>query len=136
MIQLFQKKRTSEILKIAGFQSELILNEFDTLPTNIEILGSLDDNEFFNVLVNCKAVIIYQSPSSGALTKIPELLNAGIPIICDEISARNFHNITGVTMFSTEKDFFDLIEKEFHNSSIFNIQNSKYFDEFLEEINF
>jgi hypothetical protein len=85
-------------VKLVGYGTEKLIKEIRS-DGSIDILGPVTTNELNKLYENTKACIIYQGYSSGALTKIPELQLADIPIIVDEGSARSYYGISGITVY-------------------------------------
>lgn len=90
-------------LYIAGYQTET-LNIPDN--DNIHFLGTLSKEELEKSLILTDAILIYQPPTSGALTRIPEMLISGIPVFANFDAARNYHNIDDVTVFQSFDELF------------------------------
>jgi hypothetical protein len=67
----------------------------------IEVRGDLSEVELLNLLTTVKGCIVYQDSGSGALTKIPELLAAGVPVIINTHAARSHHDLPGIFEFET-----------------------------------
>jgi len=51
-----------------------------------------------------KALLCYQNSGSGALTRICEMLIAGVPVIANSHAARSFYNKKGLIEFSVLED--------------------------------
>jgi len=86
----------------------------DLLPTtknpNIRILGFLSDADITEYYKTAKACLIYQVPTSGALTKIPELLRMGIPIITNEMGSRSYWNLENIYVYSDLQELLQLMK--------------------------
>jgi len=54
----------------------------------------------YELLADTRGCIVYQENGSGALTKIPELLIAGVPVIINSHAARSHHNLPGIFEFT------------------------------------
>lgn len=78
-----------------------------TRNPNIKILGFLSDADIAEYYETAKACLIYQVPTSGALTKIPELLRMDIPIITNEMGSRSYWNLENIHVYS---DFEELLQ--------------------------
>jgi len=86
-------------LIIAGYGTMQLASFAD--DSRIEVLGELTDTELDELLTATKGCIVYQENGSGALTKIPELLTAGVPVIINSHAARSHHNLPGIFEFDT-----------------------------------
>ena len=51
----------------------------------------------------------FSDPGSGALTRIPELLLAGLPVICNPHAARSAQHYDGVEIFDTDEELVSLL---------------------------
>lgn len=80
--------------------------------------GPLSNDAMAKLFQKIKFAIIHQPPSSGALTRVPELLISGIPIILNANAGRTFYNLEGVNIYDTESDFEDLIHLDFKTPPI------------------
>lgn len=89
-------------INVAGFGSE-VLN--DQGYNNTKIWGTVDKQTLENLLIDSDAVIIHQSPTTGALTRIPELLIAGVPVIANHTASRSYYGFDGI---NTYQDFAGL----------------------------
>jgi glycosyltransferase involved in cell wall biosynthesis len=90
------QQQTRFNLIIAGFGTEALVKQFKDLPSCVNILGSVSKEVYQKLLKTCKAVLIYQHSGTGVLTRIPELMIAGIPIIANSIALRSFHHLKGL----------------------------------------
>jgi len=86
-------------LIIAGYGTNVLLGDLN--DSGIELRGEVSDAELDEMLATIKGCIVYQENGSGALTKIPELLTAGVPVIINSHAARSHHNLPGVFEFTT-----------------------------------
>jgi glycosyltransferase involved in cell wall biosynthesis len=101
------KKMKCEIpIVVTGFGTEQLAGEFST--DSIKIIGSSHEKTLNECLKNCRGAIINQGFSTGALTKIPELMVAGVPIIVDEGGSRSFRRFDGVHVYKTVPDIIDI----------------------------
>lgn len=135
IMKLYSTVEDAPELRIGGFETELLNNYPESKLKNIKILGSLTKEDLEYNLLHCKAILIHQFPSTGALTKIPELLHSGIPILCNEISNRNYLNVQGINVYHTKEEFNDLISKESFEKTGEFPEMDLYFQEFLESLN-
>jgi glycosyltransferase involved in cell wall biosynthesis len=123
MIELLGKLDNNRTLNckfhIAGYNTETLVNEI-TYPDRFIFHGTVDTEELHDLYKTVDAAILYQQPSTGALTKIPELLSAGIPVIANQHSARNYFNIDNVLIYREFDELLDLLEKSLNF-------NSKYY---------
>lgn len=98
----------NDILVVAGYGTSLITQEAKN-SASIHIAGSMSHDDLFSVFSECKACIVHQITGSGALTKIPELILAGIPVIASRHAARSYSGTPGVLVYDSVKDLAGLI---------------------------
>jgi len=85
-------------LLLGGFQS----NGFFTpghFGSSVEFLGALPNDTLDSILTRVKAVICYQENGAGALTRICEMLMAGVPVLANSYAARSYYNMKGVVEY-------------------------------------
>lgn len=84
---------TGERLMVAGFGTDsLKADEHE----GIEVLGTVEEGALGGLCAGIKACLCYQEKASGALTKIPEMLMAGVPVIANTRAARSYYNTEGL----------------------------------------
>jgi hypothetical protein len=86
--------------KVAGYGTEVFRDELGPVK-GMEILGSLEQPELDLLMENCKAMIINQDYCTGALTKVPEILISGIPVIMNTGASRSYKRMEGVYVYDT-----------------------------------
>jgi glycosyltransferase involved in cell wall biosynthesis len=94
-------------LLVAGYGTDVLKDV--ALGDGVEFLGSLTDEELVWWLSTVKACLCYQERGCGALTRISEMLVAGVPVLANTHAARSFYNLKGVVEFSSLGDFEDAI---------------------------
>lgn len=52
-----------------------------------------------DLMLRCRAAVAYQCSGAGALTRIPEFLCAGIPVLANPHAARSAHRLPGLHVF-------------------------------------
>ena len=93
-----QRNLHDDRLVIAGYGTKERLGHID--DPSIDLRGEVTDTELDALLASIKGCIVYQENGSGALTKIPELLIAGVPVIINSHAARSYHNLPGIFEFA------------------------------------
>ena len=96
-------------LLVAGYGTEVLKNVSQS--HDIEFLGTLTNEELAEILSSVKACLCYQEKGSGALTRIPEMLIAGVPVIANTHAARSYYNSKGVTEFSCFEELQEAIKR-------------------------
>jgi glycosyltransferase involved in cell wall biosynthesis len=72
---------------VVGYGTDYLRNHPSIV--GVRILGELSDPEFLTLLTKARAVVVHQEYGAGSLTKITEMLLAGVPIIASETAARS-----------------------------------------------
>jgi len=99
-------------LIIAGYHTESLKNLI--APYNVELLGSVSPEKLDHLLENVKAGLCYQERGSGTLTRIMDMLIAGVPVMANTHAARSYCNLPGIYEFSSfEHIVNDLQDREF-----------------------
>lgn len=93
-------------INVAGFGSEALS---DLNIKNVKIWGTVTNEVLKELLIDNDAVVLHQQPTTGALTKIPELLIAGIPIIANHTASRSYHNVAGVATYFSFTELFEVL---------------------------
>jgi hypothetical protein len=84
-------------LHVGGFDSDALHALFSTERCTFH--GTLSDSEMTGLMRRCRATIIHQTSGTGALTRITDLLCAGIPVIASPHAARSAYGTSGVHLF-------------------------------------
>ena len=92
-------------LLVAGFGTEVLK---PTSHPQISFFGALPVPQFMDLLEDIDGVILYQPPTTGALTRIPEMLIAGIPVFVNFNASRNYFNEPNLIFYDS---FDDLLRK-------------------------
>ena len=101
IIDCIASRNVSFDLSIAGYGTESLI-----VPNNPRLFfkGTLSNDELENLLVSVDGIIIYQPPTTGALTRIAEMQVAGIPVFANFDACRDYHNIDGVYLYDSFDD--------------------------------
>jgi hypothetical protein len=86
--------------KVAGYGTEVFREEFGAAK-GMEIIGSVEQPELDLLMENCRAMIINQDYCPGALTKVPEILLSGIPVIMNTGASRSYKRMDGVYVYDS-----------------------------------
>lgn len=90
-------------LVVAGFGTEQLKKHESG---EIRIIGGVLDEQLLDLQVHCKALIVNQPATTGALTRIEEFLKASIPIYANENSIRSYQNRNGIMIFFEISEIF------------------------------
>ena len=80
-------------LIVVGVGSESLRN----ICTNdsVLLLGESSNDELYRLMSNCIAALCYQKQGSGALTRIADLIMAGVPVVANNHALRSYHGTAG-----------------------------------------
>ena len=90
-------------LVVAGFGTEQ-LKQYES--GEVCIIGEVGDEQLHDLQVHCKALVVNQPATTGALTRIEEFLESSIPIYANENSIRSYLNRDGITIFFEISEIF------------------------------
>ncbi|NJK52908.1 MAG: glycosyltransferase family 4 protein [Leptolyngbyaceae cyanobacterium SU_3_3] len=90
---------------IVGYKTESLQEYCDE---TFVLHGTVSDNQLTTILTQTKTALIHQTASSGALTRIPELLTAGIPVVANGNACRSAHSYSGIYCYD---DLFELLDR-------------------------
>jgi glycosyltransferase involved in cell wall biosynthesis len=96
-------------LIIAGYGTDQ-LKYYVNKDENIKLCGELTKNQLSDILIGTDVLLIHQPPTSGALTRIIESLIAGIPIIANFVSGRNYFGIDGLYIYYDDNQLISYLE--------------------------
>ncbi len=74
--------------------------------------GTLPFAQLEELLLQTRAIITHQEAGGGALTRVPEMLMAGIPILSNSISARSYFDYAGVYVYDHHTELLDLLNQD------------------------
>ncbi|MBN1224486.1 MAG: hypothetical protein JXB23_14655 [Candidatus Aminicenantes bacterium] len=97
-------------LLIAGFHTD----EFITCEKQnhgVDLLGPLSDEALDDTLAEVKACMCYQFTGAGALTRICEMLVAGVPVLANSHAARSYYGMKGLQEFRDLGELKTLLER-------------------------
>jgi hypothetical protein len=121
-------------LYIMGFGTDVLKKTIKD-KEKIKLIGEVDDGTLTNFLSEAKAIIVHQKSSSGALTRLPDFFNAGIPVLASPESIRGgYENQQGLHVFETPQELLTFLLSKHLIAPEGYIQQgyySKYFVDFL-----
>jgi hypothetical protein len=92
---------------VCGFGTEQ-LAEYES--SQIHVLGGVTQERLNDLYHICSIAIVNQGFSSGVLTKIPELLGMGIPVLACQGSSRSFYGHSSVYTYQNFEHLLALLE--------------------------
>lgn len=93
---------------VAGYKTEELLNQVD--HPQLVYHGTFSKEELERQLVETDALVINQSATSGALTRIIEHLIAGIPVVASFGAARDYFHSKDVHVFYSMDELMALLK--------------------------
>lgn len=97
-------------INVVGSGSEHLQKTFP--QKNIKIWGTVSTQQLHQLLITCDQALIHQEPTSGALTRIPELLMAGVPILANTAAARSYYDLKGIEVYDTTDQLIGLMNAD------------------------
>lgn len=85
-------------LMLGGFKAKKFLSP-NAVGPGVEFFGTPDGAELDRIASGARAFLCYQESGSGALTRICEMLVAGIPVLANSHAARSYYNTKGLIEF-------------------------------------
>ena len=102
--------RIGEQLFVCGYLANRHLADLAGLA-GVEYLGELGNAPFDQLLSEVRAVICYQEAGAGSLTRIPESLLAGLPVLANPIAARSHQGMEGVVEFASLAELWPALQR-------------------------
>lgn len=110
LIQLFKKAKhkLKKQVVIVGWGTNRLMNES---TDSLRILGAVDEVQLYELLTNCDCMFTVQPSGTGALTRVPEAVLAGVPVICDQNASRSTEWLDGVRIYQSEDHAIHLLKQ-------------------------
>jgi len=86
-------------LLVAGFHSDKVFPA-RLFGADAQLLGQLENDRLDELLARVAACLCYQESGGGALTRICEMLVAGVPVLANAHAARSYHGREGLIEFA------------------------------------
>ena len=77
--------------------------------TGVKALGLVSNDTLDELLGKTRAVIIHQPAGTGMLTRIPELLIAGVPVFTNDAGARSCRHLAGLRIYEDREELLELL---------------------------
>jgi hypothetical protein len=97
----------SRSVVVAGRQTERVLA--DCSGPGVALVGGVSREQLTELMVQCSALLIHTVAGAGAVTRIPEALLAGIPVIANSNAARDQFGTPGVHVYANRAEFAALV---------------------------
>jgi len=95
------------VVDIAGYGTETLKEYCD--DARFVLHGSVDIDKLNHLLSDAKAILVHQTAGVGALTRIPEMLIAGIPVIANANACRSAFSYSGVYCYDNSQELAGLM---------------------------
>jgi hypothetical protein len=82
---------------LAGYGTEALAGD---APPRVRVLGGQSWEALTDLLAGAAALWVHQAPMSGALTRIPEALIAGVPVVANGWGARGHAAMDGLSVYA------------------------------------
>lgn len=121
-------------IDIAGYGTEK-LKEYCNHP-QFHLHGTVDTSKLERLMIEAKAVLVYQQSGVGALTRIPEMLIAGIPVIANGNACRSTFSYSGVYCYDNDEELAKLISQDLAMPSLLErpVEAEKRFTDCLKQL--
>ena len=108
MIDALASRQLPCDLGIAGYRTNTL-----RVPQHLGVTfyGTVTNEALDKILEETDAVLVYQPPTTGALTRIPEMLLAGIPVFVNFDAGRNYLDLNDVHLFDSFEDLYETLER-------------------------
>ncbi len=92
---------------VAGFGTEALRGK--VASDFVDIRGTVGDEELDTLMTEARGLIVHQDRGAGALTRIPEALLAGLPVVANRVAARGTRGCVGVHVYDTFSELASLL---------------------------
>jgi hypothetical protein len=103
-------QKTPFQVDIVGYGTENLKTTALQHPA-FKIHGTVSPEQLHHLMTHAKAVLLHQSTGVGALTRIPEMLVAGIPIIANNHACRSAFGYSGVYCYDDQAELATLLDQ-------------------------
>ncbi len=105
LLSLNQKNRPTCV--VVGQDTDKLDGPFDT-PGFVK-MGRISDEQLDDVMSRSIAMLVHQEAGPGCLTRIAEVLLAGLPVVANPIAARSYYGVDGVHVFHTPEELLRIL---------------------------
>lgn len=107
IIDFWSREKVQTPLHIGGYGTDALC--IPTGPSNLVFLGEMQEQQLVEEQAHTRALLVYQPPTTGALTRISEAIEAGIPVIANFASARSFHRSPMVSVYQDDSELLQIL---------------------------
>lgn len=98
---------TAASIVIAGYGTELLRSAFQR--SGAHVVGTVSEPDLDALQRDARALLVHYVPAPGALTRIPEALLAGIPVVANRHAARGYESMSGVHVYESPDELAELL---------------------------
>lgn len=95
---------------VAGYETETLRPAF--AESGAEVLGTIPEGQLDDLQLRARALLVHYVPAPGALTRIPEALVAGIPVVANRHAARGYETAAGVHVYDGPAELLEILDGE------------------------
>lgn len=77
-----------------------------------QVHGTVEPERLASLMEGTRAIVVHQHAGGGALTRIPEAVSAGIPILASRAAARSATHLEGVHVYHSREELIALIKQK------------------------
>ncbi len=107
IIDFWIREKVQTPLHIGGYGTDSL--HIPAGQTNLVFLGEMQEQQLVEEQIYARALLVYQPPTTGALTRISEAIEAGIPVIANYAAARSFHRSHGVAVYQDDSELLQIV---------------------------
>lgn len=105
------KQAEKIVIHVVGYGSEeLEKSQFKDSPFVFH--GTVDPEKLMQLQCSVSALLLHNTTGVGSITRIPDMLVAGVPVIATPIAARSAHEYQGVYVYDTPDHLRELLVSE------------------------
>ena len=94
-------------LDVAGFGTESLVSHVQ--HPDFRLHGPISDSHLNELLAQTRGLIAFQRNGLGVLTRIPEMLVAGVPVLANAHAGRSYLGVPGVHCFENPRELLELL---------------------------
>jgi hypothetical protein len=98
------------IFHVTGNQTESVREVWN--DRRFVFHGTCPEETFISIKRRCRAICLHSQKGLGAVTRIPDMLLAGLVVISNGAAARSYFNMNGVHVYDTRREFAALLQAE------------------------
>lgn len=91
---------------VVGPSTDTELGRFAS--SRVSIQGRVSRDRLVELLAACSSLLVHTHGGGGAVTRLPEALAAGVPVIANANAARDQFGTPGLLVYETEEEFIHL----------------------------